>query len=342
MHIDRANEVTVSREPTSPACPISSLGLMFMPTSRTLTRCSSFGASEARDVSLFGLVGEIVDLLALFPQRHTLVVVSSFVLAAYTARRADEERANLLLYAEVDDLTCGLVPHLTYATFSTSALLVFSAVQLLPSARTLLATGLLFGKLPQVSIALSCEGADTTSGHHHGLSCIGRSRCQMDFSQVDRRMNRTWGLLFWWGFHPHMQFKAVLPDQRPRSTVFRQIKRQDKRSTSPPHWQNHSPRGTYNSLSRPGDGVEAFRAPGILHPHPRVFLPQDACRLDVGKEGMHNHLHRLARASQTALWWPFATHHVPATSHVRDGLACVFPCTHSTPEPLPYGGLANV
>lgn len=55
MHIDRANEITVSREPAGTACPISSLGLVMMPTARTLARSSSFGASEAQDASL--LVG---------------------------------------------------------------------------------------------------------------------------------------------------------------------------------------------------------------------------------------------------------------------------------------------
>src|SRR2546421_7259961 len=59
MHIDRTHEITVSREPASAACPISSLGLVFMPTARTLARCPSFGASEARDVSRFRFVGEI-------------------------------------------------------------------------------------------------------------------------------------------------------------------------------------------------------------------------------------------------------------------------------------------
>ncbi|HKF36052.1 MAG TPA: hypothetical protein VKB35_04065, partial [Ktedonobacteraceae bacterium] len=77
MHINRANKVTVSREPTGAACPISAFGLVFMPTSGTLTRCSSFRASEARDMGLLCLVSEIVNILAIFPQGHTLIVVAT-------------------------------------------------------------------------------------------------------------------------------------------------------------------------------------------------------------------------------------------------------------------------
>ena len=63
MHIDRADEITMAREPASAAGPISAFGLLFMPASGTLATCSSFGAGEARDVSLFRFVGEIVDIL---------------------------------------------------------------------------------------------------------------------------------------------------------------------------------------------------------------------------------------------------------------------------------------
>ena len=77
MHIHRSNNVTVPGKATSFTCPISSFGLVFMLTDRTLATCSSFGASEAHDVGLLGFVGEIVDILAIFPEGHALVVVST-------------------------------------------------------------------------------------------------------------------------------------------------------------------------------------------------------------------------------------------------------------------------
>lgn len=69
MHIGRTYEVTVSRESAGTADPISTIGLLFMPTARTPATGSSFGAGEAQDVSLFGFVGEIV-VFPVFPQGH--------------------------------------------------------------------------------------------------------------------------------------------------------------------------------------------------------------------------------------------------------------------------------
>ena len=77
MHIHRANNVTVSGKAAGSTYPISAFGLLFLPTDRTLARCSSFRASEAHDVGLLGFVGEIVDILAIFPEGHALVVVST-------------------------------------------------------------------------------------------------------------------------------------------------------------------------------------------------------------------------------------------------------------------------
>jgi hypothetical protein len=72
MHSDTADNVAVENFATGLACPISSLGLVFMPTDRTLATCASFGASEAHDVGLFGFLREVVDILAILPQGHPL------------------------------------------------------------------------------------------------------------------------------------------------------------------------------------------------------------------------------------------------------------------------------
>ncbi len=67
MHIHRSNKVTVSGKATSFTCPISSFGLVFLSTCRTLAARSSFRASEAHDVSLFGFVGQVIDVFPIFP-----------------------------------------------------------------------------------------------------------------------------------------------------------------------------------------------------------------------------------------------------------------------------------
>ena len=124
MHIDRTDKIAVTSETADLACPISAFGLLLMPTSGTLTRGSSFRASKARDMSLFRFVGEIVDILAVFPQSHALIVVSAIVTVAHAMRIADEERSHLLLNTEVDDLASGFVPTITDTSFDASALLI--------------------------------------------------------------------------------------------------------------------------------------------------------------------------------------------------------------------------
>src|SRR5215469_8763664 len=93
-------------EPTLPTLPHSAFRFVFVPAYRTLAACSSFRASEALDAGLLALVGQIIDIFSIFPLRHALVVMASFVLSSYPMRVADEEGAYLLLLTEVDHLAC--------------------------------------------------------------------------------------------------------------------------------------------------------------------------------------------------------------------------------------------
>ena len=76
-------------------------------------------------MGLFAFMGEVVNILAIFPQTHTLVVVFAIVTVTDTMRIANEERTYLILHTEVDDLPRGLVSLVTDTPFSTSALRVF-------------------------------------------------------------------------------------------------------------------------------------------------------------------------------------------------------------------------
>src|SRR5947209_4005006 len=89
MHIVRANKTTMAPETAGAAAPISVLGFMTMPTSGTLATGSSFRASEARDVSLFGFVGQIVDIFPILPLAHALVVMFATILLAHPMWVAD-------------------------------------------------------------------------------------------------------------------------------------------------------------------------------------------------------------------------------------------------------------
>ncbi len=179
MHIDRAHQITVSREPTGAACPISPFGLMTMPTARTLATCSSFGASEARDVSLFGFMSEIVDVFAIFPQGHTLMVVSAIIPIAHAVGIANKQGSYLILNAKVDDLPGGLMTQITDPPFTAFTYLIFGTLQFLPAARGLLAARLLLGDLANTHGTLSFERADQAPSDDHRLACIGANRRQM-------------------------------------------------------------------------------------------------------------------------------------------------------------------
>ena len=133
MHIDRANEIAMASKSTGSTDPISSLGLVCMPTYRTPAAGSSFGAGEAHDVGLFCFMGQVVDVFAVFPLRHALVVVSAPAFPANTMRVADEERSHLVLDAEVDHPPRGFMTQITDTALAPAADLVPGALQLLPA-----------------------------------------------------------------------------------------------------------------------------------------------------------------------------------------------------------------
>jgi hypothetical protein len=301
MHIDRADEITMAREPASAAGPISAFGLLCMPASGTLATCSSFGAGEARDVSLFRFVGEIVDILAILPQRHALIVVSAVISIADTMRIADEERSDLLLDTKVDDLSCGLMMHSSDTTKRATRDLVLGALQPLPATGLFLAARLLLSEFAKLLVALPLEGTDTPPGDDQGVPGIRRDSPKMDFAQIDRGLFLSRSRFSLWDVYAHMQLKAVVPDQVTGTAVFRKLDGQDDGCASFPHWQDHTSFFLAHRLSRPFNRVEPLRSPGVLHVHLWVLFAQLAGRVDVGEEGAEDRLNQLAMQRKTAL-----------------------------------------
>src|SRR5258708_605692 len=294
MHIHRSNNVTVSGKATSFTCPISSFGLVFMLTDRTLATCSSFGASKAHDVSLFRLMGQVIDIFAVFPQGHALVVVPAAIPVADTMRIPDEESAHLLLLAEGDHFSCGFVSHITNPAFCSCLDLILGFLDFLPPSGVLLASGLLLGNLAQLLGSLTFERPDTASGDDHGLTCVCLDGGKMGFNQVYRCMNTPRPFFRYSLFDTDMQFKTVIPDKATGTAVIFQLNWQDDGFTSFAHRQNHSSVLFAYSLSRPFDRIEVLLTPGIFHLHLRMGFAKLACGIDVGKERMHHHLYRLA------------------------------------------------
>src|SRR5436305_15280923 len=105
----------------------------------------------------FGFVSEVVNVLAVFPASHALVVMPAIVSIAHAVGVADEECPYLVLDTEVDDLSCGFVSQITDAPLGSPAVLVLGALQLLPTAGVLRAATLLFGKSAQLPQTLPLE-----------------------------------------------------------------------------------------------------------------------------------------------------------------------------------------
>jgi hypothetical protein len=301
MHIDRANEIAMTAKSTGSTDPISTLGLVFMPTDRTPAAGSSFGAGEALDVGLFCFMGQVVDIPAILPKRHPLVVMPSFILIAYPMRSADEEQADLVFDTKVDHLTGRFMSLVTNTSFCSSALLVLRSLQFLPTAGILLATGLLFGKLSKLLGALMFEGTDTTSCDDQGCTHVRRDCREVDFAKVDGSLVLTWSLFSGRYLEADMQFKTMIPDQRTCTTLRRKRKPQDDGRTTATHRQDDPTLCFAHRLRRPMDWIIPLGPPGILHLHVRVCFAKFAGDINVGKKRMHDHLHRLAVQSEVAL-----------------------------------------
>ncbi len=288
MHIDGSDQVTMAGKTAGASDPIAVLGLMTMPASGTLATCSSFGASEARDVSLFGFVGEIIDVFAILPQGHAAVVMAATITGTHPMRIADEECSDLVGDTKGDDVPSGFMTLIMNATFVSCADLVLGSLQFLPATGSLLTSALLFRQLSQLLIAVTFERTDPTPCHDQGLRGIRRHSSQVDFSQVDRGLVLSWSMVSLWDLNAHMQRKASVPDQRAGSTFSRKFERQNQRGTPSTHGQDDPSFLFADGLSRPHHGIEPLGFVGIAYLWSGWL--ELARGVNVSKEGMHDHL----------------------------------------------------
>src|SRR5258706_4883557 len=246
-------------------------------------------------------MGQVVNVFAVFPQGHALIVVASSIPITHAVRVADEETPYLVLDAEVDHDRGCFMAHIRDTPFGTAADLVLGSLQLLPTAGVLLAPALLFGKLPQLPTSLPFERANTAPGHDHGYARVGSDGGEVDFSQVNGGLHHSRSMFCLGYLDADVQLKAPVPDQRTRPAVGRKGERQDERGTTPTHRQDDPPLLLADCLGRPVDRVEAFGAPGVLHAHLWMLSTQFAGGLDSGEEGAADRLHRLTMHGQATL-----------------------------------------
>src|SRR5215469_16200385 len=219
MHIDRPHEIAMAAKPAVTADPVSPPGFVPMLASGTPAAGASFGAGEAQDARLLAFVREVVDVAAVFPLRHTPIVVPTAVPAAHAVRVADEERPDLLLDAEVDHRPGGFVPQIAHAPLGPATDFVFGALELLPAPGVLLAPGLLFGELAELPASLPFEGTDAAPGHNQGFARVGGHGGQVDFSEIYGRLDRAGSRFRLGDFDTDVQLEAPVPDKSTRSSV---------------------------------------------------------------------------------------------------------------------------
>src|SRR5438105_2168311 len=183
-------------------------------------------------------MSEVVDVFPVFPLRHAAVVVPTTVASADAVRIADEERADLVLDAEVDDFASCLVAQIAHAPLGPATHLVFRPLQLLPTARVLLAAALLSGELSELSASLPLEGADAAPGDDKRLASAGGHSSQVDLPEVNGCLDGAGSLLRLGNFDTDMQLEAPVPHQGARPGVFRQGKRQTQGRVAFAHRQH--------------------------------------------------------------------------------------------------------
>jgi hypothetical protein len=151
-------------------------------------------------MSLCAFVGEIVDIFSILPARHALIVMPTRISGAHAMRIADEEGPYLTSDAEVNDVPCSLMTHISNASPKFLADFIPGPLQFLPTARVRLAAALLFGKLSQLFTALSFERANAAPGHNQGLPRTGGHGSQVNLTQVDGCLLLTRNFFDLWRF----------------------------------------------------------------------------------------------------------------------------------------------
>lgn len=82
-------------------------------------------------------MGEVVDILAIFPQGHSLVMALSALTIANTMGIVDEERANFVLLTEIDHKAGGFVSQITNTTLCPGLDLVLGFLRLFDTEPTI-------------------------------------------------------------------------------------------------------------------------------------------------------------------------------------------------------------
>ncbi len=135
MHVDAAHHIPMPSEVALPMAthPLSASGPLVAPACRTLARRSPFRASEAHDAGLLALVRQIVDVFAIFPLGHALMMVPSCWAIAHPMGIANVENPDLLGLTEMHDFAGAFVPQVAHLPLDAGTHLPAGSLQLAPA-----------------------------------------------------------------------------------------------------------------------------------------------------------------------------------------------------------------
>ena len=195
MHIDRAHDVPVAYKPTGFASPVPPFGLVTMaaygtPPLRAAmpAGCTTLIPGEAHDAVLFRLLLQVINIPAVLPLAHALIVVTPGVLASYPIGVADEKGFDAALLAEIHHLAGPLMAQVADAALTPQGQCGACFAQFPPAPGTLRTAGALTGHFAKLFAVLTLQGAKAAPGDNQGLAGIGGHRRLMDLAEIDRRL----------------------------------------------------------------------------------------------------------------------------------------------------------
>ncbi len=294
VHVDAAHHIPVSLEGTGlvAAAPLTPFHSLFPAAYWTLAARSPLRASEALDARCFGFIGEVGHILPVFPRRHPLIVVASAVASAHAVWIADEQFPHTLLLAEGDQPPRAFVAQVAYLPAFAGAHLAPGGPQPSRASRALLAAPALPRQLSKGQVMPTLQGSDPAARHHQRCALVGGHGSLVNFSQVDGRLGRPRSRFSGTGWNRDVQLKAVLPDELAAPNALGQVELEHQRTAPSSHRQHDTSPFHADCLGRPEQREVPLVLVGVADPG--VGVAQFPRGLDVGQEGMQDHLHRLA------------------------------------------------
>ncbi len=184
VHVHRTYDIPVAFKSTGLASPVPPFGLMTMATYGTPAGRTTFVPGEARDAVLFRLLLQIIDIPAVLPLAHALVVVAAGVLAADPIRVADKEGFDAMGLAEIDHLARALVTQIPDAAILAQGQFRPRPAKLPPAPGAFLAAGALGLNLSELLAVVALQGADAAPGNNQRIPIVGSHSGLMNLAQI--------------------------------------------------------------------------------------------------------------------------------------------------------------